>query len=1277
MESKNSLKHWGSNLLQILALSFFLLAYSLTIHGQYIKHKFDRITVKDGLGAPTVYHSMQDKNGFMWFATSNGISKFDGYSFTNYIHNPENPNGLSGGTNIFLLEDNEGKIWIVNNASSGLDRYDPVYDNFDNFKNDTNNPGTISSNSIYHLVQDDENNIWVATGNGISLVKKTDNDSISFDSFPNPQNVTNYFSRIHINKDGVMILFSSNVYYFDRETLSYIPSGIYFPTHQIISVTEDKEGNIYLGSTSSGTFMLNYDPDKKTYSLDEENPVNFDPGKRGFVLADDQDNIWVGTSSRGLFKYNTPTNETINFLNDEFDKSSISENTVHSLFIDKTGILWVGTVNQGLCKYDLNRKKFYHYKSLKNDSNSLSDNFINALCSTSNNELWAGMDGEYGINHVLFEGDNSIQVVRYKNDPLNENSIASNRTSCMANRRNGEIWAGGKSTKLTQIIPQTFNTADGYEIIQHSVNGWTFSLFEDSDGILWGGTWGAGLFRFNDSTKRLTYFLNDPDDTNSLCDNVAWSIYEDAQKNLWIGGNSNGLSILPANQKLSDKPEFINFSFEKNNPTSLSSNTISYFLLDSKKNMWIGTNRGLNLVLNSSESIKQIQKNRHLDFKVFNSSDGLADNGIAGIVEDKSNNLWISTNNGISLFNLSDTTFLNYHASDGLQSDEFARNATLINLDGRIFMGGKNGITAFWPQDIKANPYEPNIVLTNFKLFNKTVNVGDEINKDIVLEKSINELSEIVLSHKNNVFTIEFAALHYVEPELNQHIYYLEGFENDWNYNNVRSATYTNLYRGKYIFHVKGTNNNGKWSQTEKSIVIRVKPPWYGTWLFRIIVFIGIVLAYRSFVKTRMRRQKQEKQMLQEKIDADEHELQTRKDEIEKQKLEIEEQKNLDFELRYQQSGISKFASIIAANRENINELSNNLISELVNYTDTNSGIIYLADETDPENIILKKSAVYCHDSEDISGNEFIPGEGYVGTCFIKREILQFDDLPEGYIVLRSALGSTSLKHNVLVPIVQDDHCLGVFELASISSIQAYKVDLISNLSESFASVIAINTANTKTQEMLVQNKIQSEELAAQEEELRQNLEEMQATQDELRRQMESSEQAKNKIIFEKTLTDSLLKNAPEKIYFKDLESRFIKASNSLKNIFNTKNVEDIYGKTDFDYFTEDHAKPAFDDEQNIIKTGKPIIDKIEKETHTDGRITYVSTTKLPLKNSEGEIIGTFGISKDITELMKLKETVDNREKEMSKKEEQIIELQELIKKKETIIKELEEKLKK
>ncbi|HES59354.1 MAG TPA: PAS domain S-box protein, partial [Caldithrix sp.] len=272
---------------------------------------------------------------------------------------------------------------------------------------------------------------------------------------------------------------------------------------------------------------------------------------------------------------------------------------------------------------------------------------------------------------------------------------------------------------------------------------------------------------------------------------------------------------------------------------------------------------------------KNVGAIKELIFHSYHLNDGLPSEGIIGIVEDNNGNLWLSTSNGISNFNVSDTTFTNYSESDGLQSDEFWHNAYFKDQKGRLYFGGQNGFNAFYPDSIKSNPFIPKIVFTDLKIFNKSVKIDEKVNGDIIISKSITQTSEIVLSHRNNIFTIEFAALHFTQPLKNKYLYKLEGFDEDWVEKSAdrHFASYTNLPAGDYIFKVKASNNDGVWNEEGVSLKILITPPFWATWWFRLLTIGFIIIAVIVFYQKRTYNIKQRNKELEHKVQERTHEL--------------------------------------------------------------------------------------------------------------------------------------------------------------------------------------------------------------------------------------------------------------------------------------------------------------------------------------------------------------------------------------------------------------------
>ncbi len=371
------------------------------------------------------------------------------------------------------------------------------------------------------------------------------------------------------------------------------------------------------------------------------------------------------------------------------------------------------------------------------------------------------------------------------------------------------------------------------------------------------------------------------------------------------------------------------------------------------------------------------------------------------------------------------------------------------------------------------------------------------------------------------------------------------------------------------------------------------------------------------------------------------------------QEKNVEEKLLEEEKLKFQATGLAKFSELISNNRNDLKKLGQSIICELVEYVGAHSGTIYIANENENGETLLEMLSAYAPSVEQIK-EKIHPGEGYVGACYKEGIVMEIDDIPETYAKITSGLGGTLPRYITFIPLLQDDEKLGIIEIASLKKIESYKLEFVKNLSRDVASSIAIKRANEKMQEMLERSRAQAEELQAQEEEMRQNMEEMQATQEELKRQAEINKKMQEDLEKEKYLTDTLLGNIPESIYFKDLESKFIKSSNSMAKLFGLSSPADLIGKSDFDFFDDEHAKPAYEGEQRIIKTGKPIIDLVEKEVKKDGSVSWVTTTKMPLKDQSGKIVGTFGISKDITEQKKMEMDVIEKNEALQAQEEEL-----------------------
>ena len=861
------------NLLRELLILLFVLNGILCL-GQYQPLVFENISTKEGLSQSSVNHILQDKNGFMWFATYNGLNKYDGHTFKVYQNDYTDSTSISSNDILFIFEDSSGYLWIVN-SSTGLDLFDPKKESFINFSHDSDNPESISSNEISHVTEDSKGNIWICAGDALNLYippEKNDRKPGRFEKFRLPGSSAP-IRWVYEESNNRLLLLSEHLYFFDQNKREITNTGVKLENTPVTSVIKDRRNDLLIGTVLNGVLKLEYDNPTRTYRRVDPGKINVAPGKRTCLLMDHNKDLWIGAEG-GLFRYTLITDRIEHFQPEDLHNATISDNTIYSLYEDHTGVLWIGTFSNGLNKYDFYRKQFLHFKKIPYKENSLNGNVISAIHGLNPNELWIGMDVGGGIDRFLFRESQGPEIIHYTNDPNDPNSIGGNSTLCLVQRKNGEVWAGIGGGIITRIKPEKLFSGMKPQIKNYVFDRWTFSIFEDSDGILWGGTWEAGLWRYDDKSDRFDFFFPDSANINSIGDKIIWSIGEDQYKNIWIGGHGNGISVLTADEKRKADPKFINFKGEKSKPQSLSSNTINAFCQAHDGTFWVCTSGGLNKVTNHTEITGNFENFPQLTFDSYHITDGLPSEGIAGIVEDNNGYIWLSTSNGISKMDPQSGTFVNYNKDHGLQSNEFWHNAYFKNDQGMVFFGGENGFNAFYPDKIVTNPFLPKVVLTELLLFNKTVKVGEKVNNQIVLKEPIYRTNEVSLSHKNNIITFQFAALHYAEPSLNKYAYYLDGFEEDWNYaDNKRSATYTNLDPGEYTFRVKATNNDGIWSDHEVALSIVVDPPWWNTLLVKTIVLVMLVLLILMIFRIRLRILKRQKRTLQQTVDKRTEEL--------------------------------------------------------------------------------------------------------------------------------------------------------------------------------------------------------------------------------------------------------------------------------------------------------------------------------------------------------------------------------------------------------------------
>lgn len=834
--------------------------------------KFESISLEQGLSQSTVRCILQDSKGFLWFGTADGLNRYDGYKFKVYKTDSHDPNGLSSSVIRTIYEDRSGMLWI-GTEGGGLNEFDPATERFVRYQYDRNDPNSLSNNYVWSVCEDRTGKLWIGTdGGGLNEFDRERARFTRYQHDPQTPNSLSHNSILSVYEDRTGRLWigtrGGGLNQFDRAEGRFVryqfdpdnPNSL--SNDQVWSICEGQSGALWVGTFGGGlNKLVPSDVDGSQISFiryrhDRNNPNSLSHDRVVSIYQDRSGVLWIGTDGGGLNRLALPASSSSrsgndgstpvfqHYRNDPNDPNSLSNNHVWSLSADRTGVLWIGTEFGGVNKLDPYKEKFNHYTSDPHNPNSLNDKSVWSLGEDRAGNLWIGTRAG-GLNKF----DRKKQrFTHYQNDPDNSNSLSYNHVRAIYEDRSGLLWLGTdggglnsfdpKQEKFTRYLndPNDPNSLSGNRV---------YSIIEDHSSVLWIGTRTGGLNRFDSDRSRFIHYQNDPNDSTSLSDNFVYEIYEDRSEVLWVGTFSGGLNRLVPGGHEGALAAFASYQTDPHDPNSLSNNCVLAIYEDRAGELWIATaGGGVNKFNRQTET-----------FTRYTEENGLANDFVYGILEDEQGNLWLSTNKGLSRFNPQTETFQNYDVRDGVQSNEFnggAYHKGPASRGGEMFFGGINGFNAFFPESIKDNPHVPPIFVTDFQIFNRSVGIGG----DSPLRKHIAEPTEIVLSYKQNVFSFEFVALNYTIPEKNQYKYKLEGFDVDWVATGAanRTASYMNLSPGKYLFSVKGSNNDGVWNEEGATIKVTITPPFWETWWFRtmmaLLVFGLTYAGYRRRLKT-------------------------------------------------------------------------------------------------------------------------------------------------------------------------------------------------------------------------------------------------------------------------------------------------------------------------------------------------------------------------------------------------------------------------------------------
>jgi len=870
---------------------FYILLIQISF-AQFRTIKFEHISLEQGLSQSSIYSIIQDNRGFLWFGTGEGLNRYDGNHFAVYKMNILDSNSISENWITSIVQDKESYIWIGTDGG-GLNKYDQKTEQFTSYLFSKKNPFSISGNSVRCIFEDSKGFLWVGTDKGLNKFDKTkgtftrffhdklNSGSISNDVINCIFESTNGELWIGTNEGGLCK--------FDAASNSFThftnkPSDLKsLAGNSVWSIREEKNTPYLWIATFSGLEKFNRNTGECIHFKNNPlNPSSICSNEIQTLLIDKESNLWIGTAGGGLsilYAQNKEKGIFNNYLHNPNDLTTLSQNQISSIIQDNSGVIWIGTKGGGINKYQ--RDYFNHYKKMTSNDYAF-HNSIWSILEDNNGALWLGYENELYCFDKGFHFTEKYKTFSNHASNANENSYV--RFSALAEDKYGRIWVGTIGGGLSIFDKalgkkQTFlnNKKDNNSLVNNNIR----VIYADSKGIIWIGT-ANGLSRLEyipTKEPKFTNFKNDTSNLSSLSNSRINSIFEDHEGTIWIGTSGGGLNRIMVDKNDPENPAKYSFKQYKTNKSDINSISdvfIMSFCEDSDGNLWIGTyNGGLNLMNRKSET-----------FKSYRVEDGLPNNVIYGILPDKQGYLWLSTNSGLSRFSPKTKKFKNFDQKDGLQSNEFNRGAHFKSKNGTLYFAGINGLNSFLPENIKDNPIKPQVVITNFKLFNKVITPG----LHSPLSVSVIETNEITLTHEQYIFTFDFAALSYISQHKNLYAYKMEGLDNEWIYTDGKnkSATYTDLRGGTYTFHVKASNNDGLWNETGRSIVITILPPFWETWWFRLLLGFFILGAITIAYIFRINRIKKQKLVLEKLVKERTAEVEQQKEELKVQAEQLQ-----------------------------------------------------------------------------------------------------------------------------------------------------------------------------------------------------------------------------------------------------------------------------------------------------------------------------------------------------------------------------------------------------
>jgi methyl-accepting chemotaxis protein/ligand-binding sensor domain-containing protein len=797
--------------------------------------QFRAVGTSHGLSSTVISDILQDSRGFMWFGTANGVHRYDGYRSTVYRRQRNSPGSLLNAEITALYEDRAGDVWVA--TRNGVGRYDRRTDAFVGYLAETAAPGGVSR-PVASLLEDSHGNFWIGAGGLYRLDRTTGME-------------THFAGRGDLDLTGRWI--------------------------QVL--IEDSRQRVWIGTHDAGLYEL--DPrtgEIRAFRHQPGDPFTLPGDDIRAVAEDAAGRLWVGTYNGGAARLDPETGRAERFRHDPSDPHSLAHDRVMRIVTTPDGGAWIGTEDGGLDFFNPSMGTFEHNYSEAEDPTRLNSASITALRVDHGGVLWVGTQA--GGVRIATPSNRAIR--HFRAAPDREGSLSNNQILGFAEAPDGKVWIATDGGGLNEYDPASDRIVHYGSWNSSAPFSAVLAVTADHDGSAWVGAWGAGLSHYDPRTRRFTAFTTRNSD---LPDDNIFAVHVDRTGRLWVGTREKGL-LLFDRARSSFVPQRVfpgvaapsqiwvirethdgklllgtthhglvvfdpadgSSDLHVSDPiddSTLSGNEIRAVLETEPGIVWVGTGSGLDRLDLSSGQITQ-----------FTEDDGLPSSSIAGLALDRSGQLWVASDRGISRFDPATGRARLYTSLDGLQSEVFNPRSYFQTREGALLFGGNNGFNLVHPERIVRNERKPPVVITAFQLFNQPVAIAEPGSP---LKSHISATERLVLSHKHSVFTLDFAALDFTASEQNEYAYILDGFDRDWTHAGTgRSATYTNLSPGRYVFRVRGSNSDGVWNEEGTSLHITITPPFWQTWWFR----LGVLLALAGAAQTGRRRAQARREVL-------------------------------------------------------------------------------------------------------------------------------------------------------------------------------------------------------------------------------------------------------------------------------------------------------------------------------------------------------------------------------------------------------------------------------